>query len=564
MTPKKQRRRCPNCGQNTLIKNGHTGSGKKQRWLCTGGDSRGRDNQNQRVVCYSTTNPDAPARKQDGKPKVQPRALFFRRALEGAKRVVITCAQNATPVHEPFWKALLGYCKTNNAELIVIPTRYKNPTSRWSASQANAEWWLDPPEVDDDGNIINWGPRQVFLYNQRKKLNENLILLGDIKTQPTAVNPLDGFEAITGKESGILGHTKVALKTVATPQGKLPKILATTGACTVPNYTDSRAGKLGEFHHSLGALVVEIDGPIFHMRQIGATKDGSFYEIARGALVKYSPEGQSGGETAEGLVMGDTHHAVTDKRVHNALFGKGGIVETFRPKKLFWHDLAEGVTINPHSRFNPFVGNAREASGNNDIEAEYRAALAYVLDNTPVATASYIVQSNHNDWLHDWIIETDWRKLRMTCNQAFYLKMASKLHELSGGLSPDEAERLDAFVVYATDYLRNIYTTGNRTVNVLKYDDSVLVAGIECAMHGHLGPNGAKGTLKNLRRIGVKSVTGHEHSPGIDEGAWRVGVNTPLRRGYNPGPSGWLQTQCIIYPNGKRTLINIIEGEWIL
>ena len=46
------------------------------------------------------------------------------------------------------------------------------------------------------------------------------------------------------------------------------KLLTTTGACTVSNYTDSRAGRIGEFHHSLSAILVEVDGRRFHLRPV--------------------------------------------------------------------------------------------------------------------------------------------------------------------------------------------------------------------------------------------------------------------------------------------------------
>jgi hypothetical protein len=122
------------------------------------------------------------------------------------KRFVVTAAQNATPVNEPFFNSLLEYCNHNDAELVVIPIRYKNATSRWSESQENLERW-DPALTP-------------YLYNQRKKLCPNLVLLADVKTQPTAVNPLSGYEAMTHGESGILGHTKLQLHTVPTPQGR--------------------------------------------------------------------------------------------------------------------------------------------------------------------------------------------------------------------------------------------------------------------------------------------------------------------------------------------------------
>src|ERR1700723_2020416 len=222
----------------------------KHRWICETG----------RVRCYSTVGDPTVAKKQDGSTVRKGPAPKFKRKLD-SKIFVVTSAQNATPVHKEFWAALLQYCEFRGAELMVIPIRYKNPTSRWEQSQANEESWMVPNE---------------YLWNVRKNLNKNIVVLGDIKVQPTATSPVTGFEGITHGESAILGHTKLQLKVVATPQGKYPKILTTTGACTVKNYTDTRAGKLGEFHHTLGAAVVEIDGPRFHLRQINASKNGSF------------------------------------------------------------------------------------------------------------------------------------------------------------------------------------------------------------------------------------------------------------------------------------------------
>ena len=37
----------------------------------------------------------------------------------------------------------------------------------------------------------------------------------------------------------------------------MAKIMTTTGACTLANYTSSRAGAGGEFHHCYGVLIVE-------------------------------------------------------------------------------------------------------------------------------------------------------------------------------------------------------------------------------------------------------------------------------------------------------------------
>jgi len=57
-------------------------------------------------------------------------------------------------------------------------------------------------------------------------------------------------------------------------------------------------------------------------------------------------------------------------------------------------------------------------------------------------------------------------------------------------------------------------------------------------------------------------VTGHTHSMGIDKGAYMVGCSTSKDLEYTKGISSWTNTHCIIYPNGKRQLINIISGKW--
>src|SRR5206468_12365404 len=116
----------------------------------------------------------------------------------------------------------------------------------------------------------------------------NLVLAADVKTQPTASSPLSGFESLTGGESCILGHTKMQLRSVPVPTGRYPKLLTTTGACTKPNFTDSKAGALGKFPHYLGAVLVELDGKRFHLRQLNADRlDGSFIDLD----TLYTPQG---------------------------------------------------------------------------------------------------------------------------------------------------------------------------------------------------------------------------------------------------------------------------------
>lgn len=447
----------------------------------------------------------------------------------------MTAAQNATPVHEAFFQSLVAAAKSLSAELLVIPLRYKNPTSRWTLSQANAEQW--------DSAL------QPYLYNGRRKLNANLVLLGDIKTVPTASSPLTGFDAISGGESAILGHTKLQLKVIPTPSNKLPKILTTTGAVTVPNYTDSKAGKIGEFHHMLGAVIVELEDKIFHMRHVSAdAKTGEFTDLE----YRYTPTGRVKAPRPLALVMGDTHVDFIDPKVERATFGPGGIVDALNPHTLVWHDLLDGYSCNPHHRDNPFNRVAKRQADRDDVGAEVRRAVRFVTSHTKGDRQSVVVASNHNDFLRRWIVSTDWREDPV--NAEFYLKTA--LQMVQGTQLDDSGTRTpDPFAYW-------VARAGHPSIRVLAVDEPYQLGGIDLGQHGELGPNGARGSITNLRRIGARSIIGHSHVPGIDEGAMQVGTSTRLRLEYNGGPSSWLNAHALVHADGKRQLVFIIDGHW--
>lgn len=517
---------CPKCGSK-MHRGAPTAAGKV-RWTCRAGGGA-------RAYCYSTTDAwPKQVKKQDGTHTRSQKTPVFTRSLGGVTTLVITAAQNATPAHKGFVKAMEALCNERSGEILAVPLRYKNPTSRWTASQANEDVWA--PEL------------MPYLCNERKRLNRNLVLLGDVRVQPTAASPLTGFDAMTHGESAILAHTKIQSRTVATPQSRMPKILSTTGAATVRNYTDSRAGKQGEFHFTMGALLVELKGKKFQIRRINADKkSGEFTELDR----CYSESGVADAPPALAIVHGDTHVDFADPSVVKA---QDKLAEFLKVQHRIFHDLLDGYSVNPHHNGNPFNAIAKIQNNRADARAEVERALAFLSQRKGKGAKIIVVPSNHDDFLSRWIIGQDWRTA--PGNAEFYLETALAMVR-STVLDSSGTRYASPFPYWGRLALGD-------SVRFLERDESFTLADIELGMHGDKGPNGARGSIKNLRRIGVKSITGHPHAPGEDEGCMQVGTTTRLKLEYTSGPSGWMNTDALIYASGKRTLINYIDGEYRL
>ena len=526
---KKNSLQCPKCGSKAVSKGGQESSkdGKRgvQRYRC-------------KPCKWNGTRPVGIEKiEAQGVDRKKAKALYAHvKRNYGRKRYVITSAQNATPVNRPFLDTMLGYCRHRGAQLIVIPYRYKNPTSMWSARAKGDDWWA--PEL------------KPFLLDYRTRLNSNLMLLGDIKTQPTASSPLDGFASISGSDSAIIGHPKIALNTIPTPQSRLPKILTTTGAVTVKNYIPGKAGKKGEHHHSFGATVAELNGKAFHLRQINAVRDGSFCDLD----YEYRARERERAAIAA-LVMGDSHIKFIDPRVVQATFiGRNSMVRKLRPAQLVWHDAIDFYNRNHHHRGEPFINYAKHHFGHGNVERELDEGFAFIDAHTPPSVTNVFAPSNHPDALARWVKECD---PRADPENAIFWAETFKVMCAKAEWTKTGAKTVDPFVYWAKKKLKCV----DRCVFPSR-DQSHMILGIDCGYHGDKGANGGKGTLKSFANIGVKTVTAHGHAPGIDGGAYRVGTSSYYALEYASGPSSWLHTHCAIYRNGKRSLLNTIDGEW--
>lgn len=448
-----------------------------------------------------------------------------KRELDKTKqRFIVSWCQSDTEIHEQFLNNIEAYAKEIDAEISIIAGRYKNPTSLNSSNR-----------VKEKEERNSWSPRiEKYLDANRHKVHKHLCILSDLKIQPTASTPLSGINGLTGLESCIVGHPRVHLKSLPILDGYPHKLLLTTGAISLQNYTDTKSGKKGEFHHTLGFVIVELDGDDFHIRQVTADEDGSFYDL------HYNVLNGTIRETSETvIVFGDLHLGETNDEVLDVSFR---MAEDLNCEDIILHDVFNGHSISHHERNQPFQVMSREDDGSDDLMLELTNMATFFDEHSDFNFI--MVRSNHDEFLDRWLNDVDWRK---STNKSAYLELAYVLKNdnIGKGIIPAILNKC-----------------GVTNVKCLGINDSFRVQNIECGVHGHIGANGSRGGVIQFKNLNTKNITGHTHTPCREDGHSSVGTLTHLRVGYNKGASSWMNSNVVIYPNGKSQHVHIINNKY--
>jgi len=454
------------------------------------------------------------------------KATNHARKCEKGKRLIVTAAQNNTDVDSKFFKSLKQAAKYYKCEIAVIPIHYKNTTLFTRAEDYLKSW---------DKSVSDYLVHTDIDFN-------NHVVRSDVRINATTLWPLSGKESHGGDMSVIFGHPQVALEPVATPADHLPKRLFTTGAITLPNYTVTDAGEKARFHHVQGALILEKHKGSVFVRQLNSDESGAFYDLDS----KFTPRGHTGGHRLLSLVTGDEHEKwnVVKKETY---LNKNSIVKTLKPEFIARHDILDGYAGSHHHEKNPMVQFKKFHNGDNDYRQEIDNVVSFINKTTPSYSKTLIVPSNHHDHLLKWLMSVDINKDHT--NALFALEMNALMREacLRG-------ENYDPFYLYLKERL----TCG---FEFLDRNESYLVGGVDLSQHGDVGSNGSRGSAKGLSKSTYKMTIGHGHGARICKGVFQGGVSTGKME-YERGLSDHSNTHIIQYKNGKRSILDILDGRW--
>lgn len=466
----------------------------------------------------------------------KPAAAIAARRVE---RWLLTAAQDDTDVHPRFLSNLLAYAQYLGARLLVAGFTYQHVihTDRLTKTATYR------PEIRD---FLRFDPMDCGA----------VLFCAEMNTLPTAQRPLSDLLTYSRGRTAVFPHAKHALEAVPVPRGAVPVQVMTTGAVTVPNYIEKKAGLKAQFHHILGAVIVEATADGAWCRHISAEPDGSFQDLDR----RVSGGHVSPGERAWAVTLGDVHAPYADEGITRWLWGTeaDSLIEALRPRFAFLQDLCDFRPINRHSGACPHHRARMFAARESCVEDHVRAGARVVREVERPWLVPVVVGSNHDAWLTLWARNPGghadpenaayWHR----CNLAVHQAIAAGddgFDLFRWALREADARRLEG-----VDFV----PAGGS--HVILQDRG---GGIECGAHGHEGPNGSRGTARALSRVATRMNTGHAHSPAIVDGVFQAGVTGHLDQGYNRGPSGWAHAHVITYPNAKRAIVvQAPDGRW--
>lgn len=469
-----------------------------------------------------------------------------RRQRAAGTRFILTCAQNNTKIHNGFWRALNRFAEAKSAQIMV--SRFSYNKTGWGQQHLTKD-----SKETDQGEELWYAPEIIpYIQDTQIKIADGLLFCAELDILPTAKDPLSGLDNYTGIHSAIVPHVKVHMRSYAgLLSGQPQRFGYTTGTCTLRNYIDRRAGQIASYHHVYGALYVEVasNGEWF-ARQINAEDDGSFWD-----LDTYYTPGRLPSELDSGKIvnLGDIHAEKMDEQSFKTAMN---FLQALQVKKVAIHDLEDFEARNHHNIKDPFFRAEQHFNGMNTVQANFERAVL-VLDEVQRSTSGaemLLVRSNHDQAFDKWLRTFDGQN--DPANAAFFhyhMWQRFKAIECGGNL--------DNYRLALDEAARKHGLDTSKWVHILE-DDSHVEYEIEFGLHGHLGPNGAKGSPKGYRQLGRKINTGHTHSAGIIDGIWTAGVLASLNMGYNKGPSSWSHSHILTHSNGKRQMITQKGEQW--
>jgi hypothetical protein len=447
--------------------------------------------------------------------------------------VIMTSAQDETPLHVAFFRNLQAYASHRRADIMIGGFTYQKGLFEDHSVRSG----VYSPEIER------------YLRPVETRLAPRLIWAGQANILPTAARPLAGWQNHGGPAWVVLPHAKIALESVSRMPGQPAKAALSTGVCTMPNYVQRNAGMKAEWHHTFGFAIAEIeaDGE-FWVRTVSACEDGSFQDLD----VAVADGKVTTGCSVEAITWGDIHVESLDPEMARLSFGidaefkrlRGrSMLDQLQPRFQFFHDLINFTARSHHTIGDPVFQTETYAQRADRVEDELQLAARFLKATAREGCRSIVIDSNHNQHFCRWLRSPEGRI--DPANADYWHRINAAWHEAARAGNREFSPFAHALRLAGAD------------LEFVRGGDSFTICdgAIECGLHGHSGPNGSRGSARSLARIAPRVNAGHTHAPAIDEGCYIAGANCDLKPRFVNGPSNWAHADIVTMASGKRQIV---------
>ena len=468
------------------------------------------------------------------------------------KYYLLTSAQNNTEIH-PGWNNLLAYyhwldsLENASCELIVATFSYnKNAYGVKAVKRGSA------PTAKDKSKLWYAPEIEPFIRDENIEIAPGLVWGGKQNILPTAKFPLSGKERLNGRKSNIIPHAKQHTLSVASLPNEATKVNYSTGAVTLRNYVQKNAGIEAEADHDYGARLVCVDDKgNWWVRGLKIGAQDEIMDIGpagyAGVIIQAGIVRES--HVTAGIYWADIHESEADDWAMELAFGKGGVLDTLQPHHQVMGDVLSMKYCSKHDWKDFHVRYRRYVDGETSVEQELQECADFLVKAERDFCTTHICSSNHHDHLNQWANHYDFRvdpqNAKLFCWVNYHI--------------------LDAMDKGDSDFDLFKWTMMERgcppTVNFLAREQSLVIAGIENSLHGDEGPNGARGSTKNLTKLGRPVNKGHDHNMANYGNVFSAGAMA-LRFDYQSGPSAHTISHIVTYLNGERTHITFWNDKY--
>lgn len=484
--------------------------------------------------------------------------------LRNSKGFIVTSAQFGATLNEQVWESFKRYAAHKGYQLLVLPIKY------------GAIKTVYQKELDKRVLMSTFDERlKGYMLFEDTLLANGMINLNTMRLRPTLMRFISAAVGQRGyNTSQIFASPKLELMHLPRLMHDYPKAAMTTGAVTNPNYSvdnlgqQDRTGAIAAAEHTYAAIVLEFSSKkTFHYRQLLSTSEGEFYDIdpLRGGAVYVTPNKiEHRPDDVDTAYLGDYHSGKTHPQVREITFGDGNLLQKLRPNNVILGDMFDGYSISHWDRSSASRTAWKGVTRTDSLEAELKlliSELGWMRKQLPKATL-HVIASNHNEFLGRYLENKHW--IDEPANMAFSARLFADLHDDLMSRSPElhEVTAQDPVKFWIDRHAPFVKTHDRQSVLLLpEGPDSKK---INCSFHGDVGPSGARtSSMPAYREWNQWTIVGHNHSAAILGPVWRVGTCTHLIEHYVNGPrTKWTHTHALIYKNGQRQLINIVNGAW--